>query len=277
MTADRWAIVLGIIGAVLTTIGFLMTFLTAPLVSGAQVDEGALIGGTLITNKLLFSQKIFYFHVPVAFASFFFMFWTAYYGIRFLRSRDKRWDTCARSATTIALVFIIGVMVMGVPWTRSDWGTWWVWEPRLITYLILMLLVIGYFIMRAAIEDEERRATYASVFGIIAFIDVPICYAITRIVPSSMHPVVFRTDSGLPPDMLLPFLVSMFGMLMVAFCMYRLLLRVNFAQERLDAVKEELEMMDASVPAPGASSAEASADTASGAHDAASLGVGRDR
>lgn len=175
------------------------------------------------------------------------MFWTAYYGIRFLKSKDKRWDTCAKTSTTIALVFIVGVMVMGVPWTRSDWGTWWAWEPRLITYLILMLLVIAYFIMRAAIDDEERRATYASVFGIIAFIDVPICYGITRIVPSGLHPVVFRTDSGLPPDMLAPFLISMAGMLMVAFGIYRLLLRLNFAQERVDSLKEALELSDSGV------------------------------
>lgn len=272
MTADRWALVLGLVGMVLTTVGFLMSFLTAPLVSGAEVDEGALIGGALITNKLLFSQKIFYFHVPVAIVSFFFMFLTAYYGVRFLRTKEKRWDTCAKTTTSIALVFIVGVMVMGVPWTRSDWGVWWVWEPRLITYLILMLLVIGYFIMRVAIDDEERRATYASVFGIIAFIDVPICYAITRIVPNSMHPVVFRTDSGLPPDMLVPFLLSMFGMLMVAFALYRLLLRINLAQERVDALKEALELSDA---AQSASADEPLQQGISG-KDAASLGVSRE-
>lgn len=241
LTADTWAIVLGVCGALLTTVAFILTFTTAPLVSGAQVDGSAIIGGTVVSNKLLISQKIFYFHVPIALSSFFFMFWTAYYGVRFLRSHDRQWDTRAKVATQIALVFIIGVMVTGVPWTRYEWGAWWVWEPRLITYLILMLLVIGYFILRTAVEDEEKRATYASVFGIIAFIDVPICYMITRIIPSSMHPVIFRTDSGLPPDMLLPFLLALFGMLMVAFCFYRLKLRLEFSQERLDALKEELE------------------------------------
>ena len=241
LSSDSWAVVLGILGAVLTTVGFVLTFTTASLAAGAEVSGGATIGGQFITHKLLFSQKIFFFHVPVAFTSFLFILYTAYCGFRYLRHHDPAWDTRARVAAAIGLLFIVGVMVMGVPWTRHDWGAWWVWEPRLITYLILMLLMIGYFIMRSAIDDVERRATYASVFGIIAAIDVPICYAITRLVPTSMHPVVFRTDSGLPPDMLLPFLLSLFGMLMVGFAIYRLDLRIAVARERVEALKEALE------------------------------------
>lgn len=241
MTADGWAVVLGIVGTVVTTIAFLMDFLTAPLVNGAEVAEGAVIGGVYVTNKLLMSQKIFYFHVAVAATSFIAIFFVAYYGVRFLRSHDRSFDTRAKVAAEIALVFISGTMVMGVPWTRHDWGAWWVWEPRLITYLILTLIIIAYFIMRIAIDDDEKRASYASVFGIIAFIDVPICYGITRLVPSSMHPVIFRSDSGLPPDMLVPFLLGLSGMLMVAFALYRLDLKVTFARERLESIKESLE------------------------------------
>ncbi|MCD8316808.1 MAG: hypothetical protein LUB61_05355 [Eggerthellaceae bacterium] len=63
---DSLAPVLLIIGAVLTTIGFLLSFFYAPLVSGAAVDGAVLIGDEVVTNQLLFSQKIFYFHMPVA-------------------------------------------------------------------------------------------------------------------------------------------------------------------------------------------------------------------
>ncbi|MCL2756798.1 MAG: cytochrome c biogenesis protein CcsA, partial [Coriobacteriia bacterium] len=105
------------------------------------------------------------------------------------------------------------------------WGVWWVWEPRLTTYLVLMLLVIAYFILRVQIDSPERRARIAAVFGIITFIDAPLCLLITRLVPTSIHPVVFRTDSGLPPAMLIPFLVALFGMLLIGFGVYQLRLR----------------------------------------------------
>ena len=241
LTADRWAAVLLLIGIVLTSADFLLAFLNAPLVIGASVGETRIIGGLAVSNKLLLSQKIFYFHVPVAIASFVTLFFTAYYGVRFLMKKEKHYDTRARIATEVALVFIVMTMVSGDLWTRFEWGVWWVWEPRLTTYFVLMLLVIAYFMLRAAVDDEERKATYASVFGIIAFIDAPICFMITRLVPSSVHPVVFRTDSGLSPDMLVPFLLGLFGMLMISFAVYRLRLRQEFMTQKVAALKEALE------------------------------------
>lgn len=228
-------------GAVLTTIGFLLTFFYAPLVNGASVDGVEMIGGQMVSNVLLLSQKIFYFHMPVAITSFVALAFTAYYGIRFLMTKEKRYDTCAKIATEIALVFILCTMFSGEMWERFEWGVWWTWEPRLTTYFILMLLVIGYFILRNAIDDPERRATYASVFGIVAFVDAPICFMITRLIPSGVHPTIFRTDSGLSPDMLVPLLLSMFGMFMIAFALYRYRFRQVRLTERVEAVKELLE------------------------------------
>ncbi|MRX82127.1 cytochrome c biogenesis protein [Eggerthella guodeyinii] len=232
---------LGLVGGVLTTVGFLLTFFYAPLVNGASVDGVEMIGGQMVSNMLLLSQKIFYFHMPVAITSFVALAFTAYYGIRFLMTKEKRFDTCGKIATEIALVFILCTMFSGEMWERFEWGVWWTWEPRLTTYFILMLLVIGYFILRNAIDDPERRATYASVFGIIAFVDAPICFMITRLIPSGVHPTIFRTDSGLSPDMLLPLLLSMFGMFMIAFALYRYRFRQVRLTERVEAVKELLE------------------------------------
>jgi len=240
-TFDVLAIPLLIFGAVATTVAFVLSFTTAPLVLGAEVDIPTLIGGQMVFNKLLLSQKIFYFHVPVAIVSFAALLFTAIYGVLFLVKRERRFDLNAKVATEVSLVFILMTMVSGDLWTRYEWGVWWVWEPRLTTYFILMLLVIAYFILRNAIDDPERRAVYASVFGIIAFINAPICFMITRLVPSSVHPVIFRTDSGLPPSMLAPFLIAMFGMFCVAFGVYRFRLREQRLRERLEILKERLE------------------------------------
>lgn len=233
-----WVLLLGII---LTTLGFILSFTLAPLVNGAAVDGFELIGGQMVSNKLLLSQKIFYFHMPVAITSMVALAFTAYYGFRFLATREARFDTCAKLATEISLVFIACTMVSGEMWERFEWGVWWTWEPRLTTYFILMLLVIAYFVLRNALDDPERRAVYSSVFGIIVFIDAPICFMITRLIPSGVHPVILRSDSGLSPDMLIPLMLSMFGMFMIAYGLYRLRFRQVRLAERLQVLKETVE------------------------------------
>lgn len=244
--ADRLVPALLAIGAVLTAIDVVWTFTVAPLVQGARLSEPAIIAGQVVTTKLLLSQKIFYLHVPVAVASFAAMAVAAFFAARFLATKDRAHDRASRTAMQVTLVFIIATMISGDVWTRFEWGVWWVWEPRLTTYFILMLLVIGYFILRNALDDPERSARFGAVFCIIAFIDAPISFFITRLVPSSVHPVVFRTDSGLPPAMLIPFLLGLFGMCMIAFALYRYALRVNTAADEVEELKERLEEFDAS-------------------------------
>lgn len=244
--ADRLVPALLAIGAVLTAIDVVWTFTVAPLVQGARLSEPAIIAGQVVTTKLLLSQKIFYLHVPVAVASFAVMVVAAFFAARFLATKDRAHDRASRTAMQVTLVFIIATMISGDVWTRFEWGVWWVWEPRLTTYFILMLLVIGYFILRNALDDPERSARFGAVFCIIAFIDAPISFFITRLVPSSVHPVVFRTDSGLPPAMLIPFLLGLSGMCMIAFALYRYALRVNTAADEVEELKERLEELDAS-------------------------------
>lgn len=241
MSKDTWIYVLLGAGTLLTLADFLLAFLVAPLILGANVAEGARIGGIFVQNKLLFSQKIFFFHVPVALASFLVFFFTAFYGVRFLMTREKHYDTKARIATEVTLLFVILTLITGDLWTRFEWGVWWVWEPRLTTYFIMTMLIIAYFVLRRSIEDEERRATYAAVFGAIAFLDAPLSYAITRLIPSSVHPVVLRSGSGLLPSQLIPFLMGLFGMLMIGWVFYQLRLREAQLQERLEAAKAALE------------------------------------
>ena len=241
---DALVPVMLVLGALLIAIDVTWTFTLAPLVRGAQLSEPVAIAGQMVSTKLLLSQKIFYLHVPVAIASFAAMCCGAYHALRFLMTKDRIHDVRSRTAMQVTLVFIVATMISGDLWTRFEWGVWWVWEPRLTTYFILMLLVIGYFVLRNAIEDPEKSARFAAVFCIIAFVDAPISFLITRLVPSSVHPVVFRTDSGLPPLMLIPFLFGLAGVLMVALGLYRYALRVNVAADEVEDLKRRLEDLD---------------------------------
>ncbi len=217
-------------------------FVAAPVISNMSLDiAGVNIGGKLFANPILFSQKIFYFHVPVAITSFVVFFFTAFYGVKFLMTRDRVFDTKARIATEVTLIFTLLTMLTGDLWTRVEWNTWWVWEPRLTTYLIMLLLVIGYFVLRASVEDEEKRAVYASAFGILAFLDAPISFAITRLVPSSQHPVILRLGGGLDAWQLTAFLLGMFGMLCFGYVIYQLRYREERVRERIEVLKATLE------------------------------------
>ena len=94
-------------------------FIAAPVISNMSLDiAGVNIGGKLFANPILFSQKIFYFHVPVAITSFVVFFFTAFYGVKFLMTRDRVFDTKARIATEVTLIFTLLTMLTGDLWTR---------------------------------------------------------------------------------------------------------------------------------------------------------------
>ena len=237
---DRVAPIALVVGALLTTAGFLMAFLVVPPVSGAEVDGVELIGDAMVSNMLIMSQKIFYFHMPVALVSFCALAFAAFYSVRFLMTRSQRFDTCARVAMEVALLFVVMTMITGEMWTRFEWGVWWTWEPRLTTYLVLMLIVIAYFVLRSAVDESERRAAFSAVVGVIAFVDVPICFMVTRLIPSSIHPVVLR-EGGMTADMGMCLALVLAGMLCVGFSLYRLRFGQVRLEQRVEAAKEMLE------------------------------------
>ena len=237
---DKVSPVAMVAGIVLTTLGFLMAFLMVPPVGGATVSGAELIGDTVVSNKLLMSQKIFFFHMPVAIVSFAALAFAAYYCVRFLMTREQRFDTCARIAMEIALLFVVMTMITGEMWTRFEWGVWWTWDPRLTTYLILMLIVIAYMVLRSMVDEPERRAMLCSVVGVIAFIDVPICFMVTRLIPSSVHPVVAR-EGGMTPEMALCVGIVIAGMMCVAFALYRARFRQVRLAERVEELKDRLD------------------------------------
>jgi len=222
MTIAKIALALG---GVLTTVAFLMAFLWA---SPSSYADG----------RVDFAQKIFYFHVPVAEASFLVFFFTALYGLRFLMTKERRFDVKARIATELTLFFVLLTMATGILWTRVEWGVWWQWEPRLTTYFIMTLLVVAYFVLRNSVEDEEKRAIYAAAYGILAFLDAPISFFITRWI-NSIHPVVFGggANSGLESNMLVTFIIAQVGMLLLGYSFYEMRLHEEEVKERLEALK----------------------------------------
>ncbi len=121
-------------------------------------------------------QRVFYFHVPVAIISFLAFFVVFIASIMYLVRRDSKWDSLAHASAEVGVVFVTLALLSGVIWARPVWNTWWTWEPRLTTTLILWLIYVAYLMIRSYAPDRTKGAIYSAVVGIVGFVDVPIVY-----------------------------------------------------------------------------------------------------
>lgn len=159
-------------------------------------------------------QKIFYFHVGSAWTAFLSFFVVFVSSILFLIKRKRIYDTVASVSAEIGVVFTAIVLITGSIWGRSAWNTWWTWEPRLTTTLILFFIYVAYILIRHMEGAWEKKARLASVFGIIGFIDVPIVFMAIRWWNSKLHPIVFgngpsQQGGGVEPPMLVTLLFTL--------------------------------------------------------------------
>lgn len=160
-------------------------------------------------------QKIFYFHLSLAAAAFLSFLVACGAGVAYLMKRTRRWDALGAASVEVGVLFTSLVLVTGSLWGRPIWNTWWTWDPRLTTSLILWFIYAACLILRAAVAEETKRATYTAVMAIIGFVDVPIVFLSARLF-RSIHPTVLRSDSvGLEPAMLWTLLVSMAAVLLL--------------------------------------------------------------
>ena len=121
-------------------------------------------------------QRIFYFHVPIAWVALL-AFGVVFVGsVGHLWKQSRWWDALAHSAAEIGLIFATLVLVTGSLWAKGIWDRWWTWEPRLTTMLILWLIYVAYLMIRSYAPNRAQGARFAAAVGIIGFIDVPIVY-----------------------------------------------------------------------------------------------------
>ncbi|MFC1971186.1 cytochrome c biogenesis protein [Chloroflexota bacterium] len=155
-------------------------------------------------------QRIFYFHVPIAWVAFLSFFIVFLSSILYLWKRKSKWDVIASSSAEIGVVFTTLVLITGSIWAKPIWSVWWVWEPRLTTALVLWFIYVAYILVRSYASEESRGARFAAVVGIVGFIDVPIVtLAITLWRTQHPGPVIF--GGGLAPAMLLTLLICLFA------------------------------------------------------------------
>jgi len=155
-------------------------------------------------------QRIFYFHVPVAWVALLAFFIVFLSSILYLWKRESKWDVIAGSSAEVGVLFTTLILLTGSIWAKPIWGAWWTWDSRLTTALVLWFIYVAYLIVRSYATDEQRGARFAAVVGIVGFIDVPIvALAISLWRTQHPSPVIFQ--GGLAPPMLLTLLVCLFA------------------------------------------------------------------
>ncbi|NLW80653.1 MAG: cytochrome c biogenesis protein CcsA [Desulfovibrionales bacterium] len=181
---SRWLMLLAPAAMALMTVGQYFIWIYAP--------EEATMG---------LVQKIFYFHLPLAwwaFAAFFGVFVSS---ILVLVTKREDWDVWAAALAEAGVLLSGLALVSGSVWGRAAWNTWWTWDPRLSTTLVMWFVYAGYLVLRAADVGGAKAARVRAVLGIVAFLDVPLVFVSARLW-RSIHPSVFASKSGgLEPEM----------------------------------------------------------------------------
>jgi heme exporter protein C len=211
MRNDRLGVALAALSALAMGTALGMVFLYAP----REVTMGDV-------------QRIFYFHVASAWVGFFAFSVTCLGSVAYLARGERRWDILALSSAEIGTAFIAMTVVTGALWAKPVWGTYWTWEPRLTISAVQLLIYVAYGMLRASVEGPERRARFAAVYGIAAFVTVPLSWFAIRWW-RTIHPNVLTGEGmAITPRMVHTLLVSLGAFTLL----YAALLRQRVRLER---------------------------------------------
>ncbi|MDH3520060.1 MAG: cytochrome c biogenesis protein [Myxococcales bacterium] len=195
--------------------GWLLLALVASyawLVVGAPIDS---VQGVI--------QKILYVHPPLAYGAYLGFVLTAVGGVLYLRSNREIYDQLAVAGAEVGVVFCTLMMVTGPIWAKGTWGHWWSWDPRLTLTLLLWFVYLSYLLLRGFTEGGARTARFASVYGIVGTLLIPLNYFVIDLFQGrTMHPANLARGS-LGSGMGMPFLVA--NLTLFAAFVYLVLLR----------------------------------------------------
>jgi heme exporter protein C len=159
-------------------------------------------------------QRIFYFHVGSAWAGMDAFLVCFICNLLYIWKREQKYDWLGVAAAEVGLVLTTVVLITGPIWAKPAWGIYWTWDARLTSTFVLWLLYVSYLLLRTLVEEPDRRALLSSLFGVFAFVDVPLVFGAIRWW-RTQHPapvIMGGPGSGLDPTMNKVFFFSVFAM-----------------------------------------------------------------
>lgn len=153
------------------------------------------------------AQRVMYVHIAVAWLALLGFIAMSACGVAYLLTRNLNWDQWSQATGEIGWLCSALTLVTGSLWAHAAWGTWWTWDPRLVTSFILWALYSGNLILRNGLGDDHQRARLCAVLAIIGVADVPLVVMATRWF-RGIHPV----SPQMEPSMRYVLLASVIGL-----------------------------------------------------------------
>ena len=125
-------------------------------------------------------QKIMYVHVPAAWNMMIAYFVVAVASLRYLWKGQEKDDLLAAAAAESGALLTGLALVLGMIWGKPTWGIWWTWDPRITSTAVLFFIYVGYLVLRAFVDDPDRRAQWSAAVGLLGALNVPIVYMSVR-------------------------------------------------------------------------------------------------
>jgi heme exporter protein C len=184
------------------------------------------------------SQRIFYFHVPLALTSYACFGWGAWKALKYLRSRDERADLESYVAIHQGTIFGALTLLTGSIWARISWGVWWSWgEDELVLFLVLFLFYCAYFMLRFSVDPGPARANMSAVYALFGVVLIPVSFLAIRLSKQFIHPQVFKLSG---PQMAGSQFVTFCVCLAAMLTLFATLYAIELAGKRLDRSLREL-------------------------------------
>jgi len=183
-------------------------------------------------------QRVFYFHVPSAWLAFLAFAVAALAGLLYLRQQDWKWDRVESSSIEIGVLFSTVAIATGSIWARPAWNTWWTWDPRLTTTLVMWIYYVATLLLRTMVDSRERRARFGAVLSIVGFVNVPLVFLAIRLW-RTIHPVLFTTEGfALETSMLITLLTALLAFTLLYSCLLMLRVRVESLAAQVENLRE---------------------------------------
>jgi heme exporter protein C len=186
------------------------------------------------------AQRIMYFHVAAAWNGFLAFGVVFAAVILFLRTGRRGWSRLAYASAELGVFFTTVCIVGGSVWARADWNTWWTWDPKLTTTLLLWFIFLGFLVVRGSAENDPARERLAAVIGIVGFFAVPLVY-FSNVLWVGLHPrVVTLSGFAMPPRMVVALMFSFFAFTLFYLWLLGKRLRLVVLTEEIAALRDRL-------------------------------------
>jgi heme exporter protein C len=185
------------------------------------------------------TSRILFFHVPQAWVATLAFLVSMIASAVYLAKRRVKADDLALSAAELGFLFCVLATVTGSIFAKATWGSFWNWDPRETSIVILLMIYGAYFALRSAVPDPERKRVFAGVYSILSFITVPFLVFVVPRITASLHPedTMNPANPGMDARTLTVFLGSLFAYTALFVWMLRLRMRIL----RLEEMREEEE------------------------------------